>query len=137
MTENSSDHHFTLTVNLAIEALKALLLVNGGAATALIALTEKAHSGSNFTTATVLFGAAALLIAATFVVGYFSQLAYANHRLAVEQSDTGDAEKQSTTHRICQGLAAGFVIISLGISGWAMICAFIAASAPHVVSCLP
>lgn len=91
MGENSSDHHFSLAVGISIEALKALLIVNGGAATALIALTGKLPSGTDYSAAILLFGLASLLNALTLVVGYLSQLAYANHRLAYEQRDTAEA----------------------------------------------
>jgi len=124
MENNSSDHHFALTVNISIEALKALLIVNGGAATALIALSSKSPDGLNFGVAVLLFGLAALLNSVTLVTGYFSQLAYANHRLAFEQQDMAEATKCIKQHDCWQLVAVGIVMVSLIVSAAAMFCAF-------------
>ena len=124
MADNSSEHHFALTVSIAIEALKALLIVNGGAATALIALTGKAQDGPNYGLAILLFGLAALLNAVTLIVGYFSQLAYANHRLKLEQQDMDEADKKFKAHCACQYWAIAFLAASLAASAAGMFFAF-------------
>ena len=126
MSENSSEHHFALAVTVAVEALKALLLVNGGAATALIALSDKSMGYSKYGTAVLLFALAALLNAVTLVVGYFSQLAYANHRFSREQNDVGGANANFKWHRISQIAAICFVLMSLLASALGMSFAFLA-----------
>ena len=126
MSESSSEHHFALAVTVAVEALKALLLVNGGAATALIALSDKSMGHSKYGNAVLLFALAALLNATTLVVGYFSQLAYANHRSSREQNDVGGANVSFKWHRISQTAAVGLVLASLLASAVGMRCAFLA-----------
>ena len=126
MSENSSEHHFALAVTVAVEALKALLLVNGGAATALIALSDKSMGHSKYGTAVLFFALAALLNATTLVVGYFSQLAYANHRCYREQDDGGKAEASFKWHCISQTVAICLVLASLLASAAGMTCAFLA-----------
>ena len=124
MTDSSSDHHFGLAVSISIEALKALLIVNGGAATALIALTEKAPGKPDFGGAILSFGLAALLNAATLVFGYFSQLAYANYRLARESSKAEGADNEIRKHSIYQWVAIAILFASLITSGFGMFRAF-------------
>ena len=126
MSEKSSEHHFALAVTVAVEALKALLLVNGGAATALIALSDKANDGSKYGTAVLLFGLAALLNAATLTCGYFSQLAYANHRLSGEQNDIPNADKYLKRHNNSQAIAIILLAISLVASAAGIRWAFLA-----------
>ncbi|QGP78117.1 hypothetical protein [Sphingobium sp. CAP-1] len=124
MSDDSSDHHFALTVNIAVEALKSLLIVNGGAATALIALTDKKASGSNFGLSILLFGLAALFNAVTLVVGYFSQLSYSNHRLSYEQNDMLESEKCIRRHQFYQNVAIALIVGSLIASAAGMAWAF-------------
>jgi hypothetical protein len=114
MANASSDQHFTLAVNIAVDAIKSLLLVNGGAVTALIALSEKTSGDLKFGDAILFFGIAALLNAGTLVIGYFSQLSYANHRLAHE--DGQDGSRSATSHAILQALAVVIVLVSLIMS---------------------
>jgi len=78
---NDSEKHFELAVALARDALKGLLLVNGGAATALVALMDKSDGGKDYTFAILLFAAGAVSAVISACFGYFSQLNYANHRL--------------------------------------------------------
>ena len=75
----STDKHFELAVALARDALKALLIVNGGAATALVALMDKSNGSKDYTCAIVLFAAGAVFAAVSACFGYISQLCYANH----------------------------------------------------------
>jgi len=89
MADHNSDHHFGLAVSLSIEALKALLLLNGGAATALIALTDKTQGTVPYGPAVAAFGFGAFLTVVAFACGYFSQLAYANHRFAHDHEQDG------------------------------------------------
>jgi hypothetical protein len=124
VADNSSEQHFALTVSIAIEALKALLIVNGGAATALIALTGKAQNGPNYSLAILLFGLAALLNAVTLIIGYFSQLSYANHRFAVEQQDTVEITKNFKAHCVYQYCAIAVLSASLAASAGGMFFAF-------------
>ena len=126
MSEKSSEHHFALAVTVAVEALKALLLVNGGAATALIALSDKSMGHSKYGNAVLFFALAALLNATTLVVGYFSQLAYANHRFYREQDDVGNAEASFKWHNVGQIAAICLVLMSLLASAAGMSFAFLA-----------
>ena len=126
----TSTEHFALDTKIAIEALRSLLLVNGGAATALIALTAKTQGGPEYGLPVLLFGFAALLNAITLVIGYFSQLAYANHVLAIENSDLKNAQKQLGKHGVKQWAAIATLAVSLAVSVGGMYTAFRVTSAP-------
>jgi hypothetical protein len=111
--------HFKLAVGLATEALKSLIFVNGGAATALIALMNSASYSADFSIAALVFGLSSLLNAITMAVGYLSQLSYANSIQSAEYSNNVDASKFHKTHGICQTIAMftltlGFVCSFLG-----------------------
>jgi hypothetical protein len=75
------EKHFELAVELSRDALKALLVVNGGAATALIALMDKSSNSKDYTPAILLFAAGAAWAVVSACFGYMSQLHYANHRM--------------------------------------------------------
>jgi hypothetical protein len=124
MGNASSDTHFDHAVKLSIEGLKSLFLLNGGAATALIALTDKAPGRPDYSVPIVLFGVASFLSVLTFVVGYFSQLSYANHRLSVESGDSGAAQQAINRHGLCQRIGICLVCLSLLASGTAMVFAY-------------
>jgi hypothetical protein len=78
---DDGEKHFELAVALARDALKALLIVNGGAATALIALMDKSNGSRDYTWAVILFAAGAVGAVVSSCLGYLSQLYYANHRM--------------------------------------------------------
>lgn len=124
MSNSASDQHFAHAVATAHEAIKALLLVNGGAATALIALKTKGDA--DFALPVLFFGLAALLNAFTFVIGYFSQLQYANARVAEEAGLLAQSSASMKSHGTFQKVAIIFVIVSLIASTAAMVTAFIA-----------
>lgn len=126
MNDQSSEHHFQLAVGISIEALKALLLLNGGAATALIALTGKSDSSPDYSLAILFFGLGALLAVLSFICGYFSQLSYANHRLELENEDAKSAEALIKKHVRWQGAAITFVVVSVLASSAGMAAAFVA-----------
>jgi len=84
---NDADKHYELAVDLSRDALKAILLVNAGAASALIALTDK--TSKDYSLAVLLFGCGAIAAVVSTCLGYLSQLYYANHRLDVSQGDDG------------------------------------------------
>lgn len=128
MTDNSSEHHFQLAVGISIEALKSLLLLNGGAATALIALMGRSTGSPNYTFSVLFFGLGALLAVLSFVAGYFSQLAYANHRLECENADESSAETMLKRHNFWQGSAIAAVALSVIASSSGMVAAFLAAT---------
>jgi hypothetical protein len=94
---SDSEKHFEFAVNLARDALKSLLLVNGGAATALIALTDKTNGSKDYSGAIILFGVGAVFSVVSTCFGYFSQLNYANHRMEME--DDQNATRSHTLHR--------------------------------------
>lgn len=124
MSDSGSDVHYAHAVNTAIEAVKSLLLVNGGAATALIALKTK--GGADFGLPVLLFGLAALLNAFTLVLGYFSQLNYANSRAAVEEGRLNEARQGARLHRRFQFVAIIVMGLSLIASAGGMSMAFLA-----------
>ncbi|WP_226016038.1 hypothetical protein [Novosphingobium sp. FKTRR1] len=118
MASDSSDHHFELAVQIAVEGLKNLFILNGGAATALIALTSQGGGGDKYALAVVLFGIGALCSVCAFASGYFSQLSYANH-----MKSGASAAWQS--HGFFQKLTMGLVVLSLVTSGIGMSMALI------------
>ena len=118
----SGDKHFGHAVTISIEALKALLLVNGGAATALIAL--KAKGGGSFVLPVLFFGLAALLNASTLTLGYFSQLNYANSRFQEESGSPDEATTSWRSHIRWQAFAIIVLMISLAASAGGMVTAF-------------
>jgi len=108
-----SDKHFELAVELSRDALKALLIVNGGAATALIALMDKTDAKHNYASAVICFAAGAVSAVICYCLGYFSQLSYANHRLLIEHGQNNEAARSHLCHNIFQGLAIAFVTLTL------------------------
>jgi len=113
---SSSDHHFALASTIASEALKAVLLVNGGAVTALIALSG--NTGIDYRKAILWFGIATLLATLTFTLGYFSQLSYANHVLELEKQEFEQANCELKKHNAFQLAAIGVLLASLAFSGY-------------------
>jgi hypothetical protein len=106
------EKHFELAVELSRDALKALLLVNGGAATALIALMDKASNPKDYTPAIFLFAAGAVCAVICACFGYLSQLHYANHRVdGSPKSYRGHGRWQYAT------IAVAFITLSLMVSG--------------------
>ena len=125
---SSSDEHFKLAVGISIEALKALLLVNAGAATALIALIDKGPKPSPYSSAIIWFGAGAFATVVAFVFGYFSQLSYANHKFQLEKDNSKLAKNAHCLHQLYQGIAILFVCLSIGFGLCAMVQAMLAAN---------
>jgi hypothetical protein len=72
------DKHFEHAVTLSRDALRALLIVNGGAAAALVALMDKTDGARDYTLAILWFGAGAVFSVLSACFAYFSQLSYAN-----------------------------------------------------------
>src|SRR5665213_2807589 len=93
---SDSEKHFEFAVDLARDALKALLLVNGGAATALVALMDKTDRAHNYTGSILFFAAGAVVAVISSCLGYFSQLHYANHRM---EHESGNSEKATQTYK--------------------------------------
>lgn len=110
MMENRQDIHAGLAVDLAKEALKGLLLVNGGAATALLALASHGENVQKFGQSILLFGLGALVTVIAMFVGYFSQLSFAN-----------DHHK---SHLTLQVIAILLVVTSVTFSGFGFWTAF-------------
>jgi hypothetical protein len=123
----SSDKHFELAVSISVEALKALLLFDGGAAAALIALTDKISGAHNYETSILMFGSGALCTVAAFATGYFSQLYYANHVLHESNKQTAKAVSSHRLHCMFQTIAICFVIAGLAFGVAGMVLAFFAA----------
>lgn len=120
------DQHLDRAIDVSIEALKALVLVNGGAATALIALTDKSGAGATYATSVLLFGLGAFFGMLAFAAGYLSQLSYGNHRFAFEQGSTASADSAFKAHNRWQNIALGLVAASLLSASGGMISAFLA-----------
>jgi hypothetical protein len=74
----NEDTHFELAVALSRDALRGLLLVNGGAATALVALMDKSNNNHDYTSSILWFGAGTVGAVISTCFAYFSQLNYAN-----------------------------------------------------------
>jgi hypothetical protein len=88
--ESEVDKHFGFAVDLARDCFKALLILNGGAAVALVALAgalaesqgaavDLAGLGSSV----VLFGFGSLLSVLAYGFAYLAQVEYGNGRLAL------------------------------------------------------
>ncbi|SHM06858.1 hypothetical protein SAMN05444159_7587 [Bradyrhizobium lablabi] len=86
MTPQEQQWHWGEGTKYAIEGMKALLLLNGGAAIALLTfIGSHAPSGSNKTliaqaigNSLISFGVGTVSAATTFVAGYLTQLYYGN-----------------------------------------------------------
>lgn len=117
---SGSDEHFKLAVGIAIEGMKAGLYVNAGAATALIALMEKGQNPRAASCAIITFGLGAVVSVLAFGGGYFSQLNYANHRLAVEKGNAESASQALSLHRRWQWVTIFLTTISICLGVCAM-----------------
>jgi hypothetical protein len=102
------EKHFEMAVDLARDTLKGLLLVNGGAAIALIALMDKSGSGKDYTGAVLWFAAGAVFAVVSSTFGYLSQLHYANHRMDSDQ-------RMHTLHKRWQVAAIISVVATIAL----------------------
>jgi hypothetical protein len=104
-------HHFGLAVGIAKEGLRALLILNGGAAVALIALAgsdkQIKFDISTLGERVVLFGIGAFMAAGACLTGYLSQLYYAN---SVHHGDTSEGPVAHWRHRILNGITLSLVV---------------------------
>ena len=114
----SSDHHFELAVRISIEALKALVLVTGGAAAAMVTWLAHGALSNCISWSAGLFGGSALMAAITLAAGYWAQLAYANYVLAREGNDHLGAEERHVSHErrmlVAWGCFALAILTALG-----------------------
>lgn len=131
MENAGNEAHFGYAVSLSIEGLKSLFLLNGGAATAMIAITDRTPGSPNYAMPTIYFGGAAFLAVLTFAVGYFSQLSYANHRFNHGNGQASAADLEFRRHNALQNIAIMLVSVSLVLSGCGMYQAFRIASREH------
>ena len=118
---DSSNQHYELAIGLAKEALKALLILNGGAATALIALTDRSADSADYSTAILSFGLGAFFATLAMTVAYLSQLNYANHLF-----DDGMGADSYKRHGFFQYTAIITVLASLLSAGAGLGLAFAA-----------
>lgn len=109
----NADKHFELAVTLSRDTLKALLLVNGGAATALIAMMDKSNNSKDYTWAIILFGAGTVGAVISSCFGYFSQLHYANHRVTGESHAHKMHQRWQATTLIAVALTLTFGIAGI------------------------
>jgi hypothetical protein len=123
----SSGSQFEHAVGIARDGLKALLLFNLGAAGALVALTDKTNNAHDYTFAILFFGAGSFFALITYLVGYMSQLSYANHCLETEKRNDKDAKMELDRHKRFQNLAFGFIFVTLLLSLLGIGAAFLAA----------
>jgi membrane protein YqaA with SNARE-associated domain len=100
-------------INLSIEALKALLLINGGAAVAILAYLGNLASHPpvahlpNMKNALLCFAGGVLVTAVTFWIAYFTQL-----RLYDEERARHEGDLFKTRHTIGIGIAAVLIVVS-------------------------
>ena len=113
-----SDHHYELAVRISIEALKALILVTGGAAGAMVAWMARGASSSWIEWSAVAFGCSAIMASVTMAVGYVAQLSYAKHVHASENGDTEGSVREHRRHEYQMKIAwtffASAVLAALG-----------------------
>jgi hypothetical protein len=112
MSDLDTEKHFEFAVELSRDALRGLLIVNGGAATALIALMDKSDGSRDYTWAIILFAAGAVGAVVSNCFGYFSQLNYANHRMDGSTS----SYKGHRTWQVATILVVGVTLV-LMVSG--------------------
>jgi hypothetical protein len=119
-------------INLSIEALKALLLINGGAAVAILAYLGNlaSHDSSaahlpNMKNALLCFGGGVFATALAFIVAYFTQ-----YRLYLEERARHIREPFKTRHTI--GMAIATVLVFTSATAFGAGC-WIAASAFQTV----
>jgi hypothetical protein len=113
-----SEKHFELAVQLSRDALKALLIINGGAATALVALMDKTDHARDYTPAVICFAIGTVLAVISSCFGYLSQLHYANHRMEIENGETVAAAITYRKHnrwQTCTIVAAFFTLFFMVI----------------------
>jgi hypothetical protein len=109
-----ADKHFEHAVTLSRDALKSLLIVNGGAATALIALMDKTNDAHDYTIAILWFGAGAVGAVLSSCFAYFSQLSYANSVLRSGHPTTLEqAARYHATHARWQIVIFVFVLATI------------------------
>lgn len=123
-TADTTIKHFELAVGLATEALKALLFVNGGAAAALVALTDRTGSKHDYSQSIITFGIGALVTVASLMFGYFSQLAHANSRYAADYLDEPGRKRHQKWHVTLNTVAFVLAVLALAAGGWGMFTAF-------------
>jgi hypothetical protein len=105
-------------INLGIETLKALLLINGGAAVAILAYLGSLASRPSIAhlpdvkNALICFAVGVFATALAFITAYFMQLT-----LYYEERARHEGEPFSTRHPIVMGIAALFLVVSAGAFG--------------------
>lgn len=112
MSGQNADEHFKHAVQISIEALKALLLVNAGAAAAFVALMDRSTTTANYSSAILWFGGGAVLTVIAFVLGYYSQVNFANYRLLADE-DKAKAQARHRDHVSLNGAAGVFVLVAI------------------------
>ncbi len=116
ISDEATEKHLEHAVGIARDGLKSLLLINGGAASALIALTDRTGGSRDYTLAILFFGFGAIVTVAAFVFAYFSQLNYANSRMAHFNKDMQNVGRYQNQHVIFQNLTIACVLVSLALS---------------------
>ena len=115
-------------ISLSIELLKALLLINGGAAVAVLAyLGSLASHGSvahlpDIKNALLCFAGGVLATALAFIAAYFTQ-----YRLYLEERARHTGRSFSSRHTIGMGIATTLVLLSataFGVGCWNAASAF-------------
>jgi hypothetical protein len=107
-------------INLSIEALKALLLINGGAAVAVLAylgnLAAKSSTLPDIKNAMLCFAGGVLTAALAFLAAYFTQL-----RLYYEERERHLKQPFNQRHAIGIGITTVLVLgsaIAFGVGCW-------------------
>lgn len=111
--QEAAHTHLGHAVALSIEVLRSLLILNGSAAVALVALTGKGPAAHDYSRAVLSFGIGAFAAVAAMVFGYFSQLSYGNHWQAKANSDRAAEKRTYQCHLFFQTLAISTVLLCL------------------------
>lgn len=115
---DESEKHYELAVTLSRDALKALLIVNGGAATALIALMDKSDGAKDYTWAILLFAAGTVSAVICACFGYLSQLNYANHRVDGNLHSHNLHQRWQNAITYAAGITILFMIVGIGVAAF-------------------
>lgn len=113
--DKGSNRQFQAAIRIAVDTQGALLLLNGGAALALIATTSRSDARHSYALSIACFGTAALAAVIGLVLSYFSQLSYAGAVREAENDDLVKAGAMRERYEIFSRLAISFVMLSIGV----------------------
>ncbi|MGD0189448.1 MAG: hypothetical protein ABSD74_01770 [Rhizomicrobium sp.] len=130
-SQDEADQSFALAINFSVEMHKAFLILNGGAATALVALMSKDARAPNFTLAVLSFGGGAVATVGAMAIAYCANLSYANHRQDIANGDKKAAQSHHREHVIFQVIWGGIAVIAFALAASGLYEAWLAAPSPR------